>query len=115
LAGLRAQELRGANIGDLRLTQDRGGVLHVRGKGKKDRAVPIEPALIEVLNAYLASRATRFPSTSHRHGDGAQLNRWPASTPLFVGTDGHRITRGALQYRVLRAFKLAGPDAPRQS
>lgn len=32
---------------------------------------------------------------------------------MFVGHDGHRITRGALQYRVLRAFKLAAPDAQR--
>ncbi len=113
LAGLRAQELRGANIGDLRVTDGRGGVLHVRGKGNKDRAVPIEPALIAVLSAYLVSRAARFPATPRRRTGGAELNRWPANAPLFVGHDGHRITRGALQYRVLRAFKLAGPDAQR--
>jgi len=75
--------------------------------------VPIEPALIAVLNAYLVSRAARFPTTTRRHAGGGELNRWPASAPLFVGHDGHRITRGALQYRVLRAFKLAGPDAHR--
>ncbi len=112
LAGLRAQELRGANIGDLRLTDDGGGVLHVRGKGNKDRAVPIEAALIDILTAYLGSRAARFPGTT-RHHAAPPLRRWPASAPLFVGHDGHRITRGALQYRVLRAFKLAGPDAGR--
>jgi integrase/recombinase XerC len=103
LAGLRAQELRGANVGDLRVTQDRGGVLHVRGKGNKDRIVPIEPALIAVLNAYLVSRAARFPATARGRAGDDELNRWPASAPLFVGHDGHRITRGALQYRVLRA------------
>jgi integrase/recombinase XerC len=113
LAGLRAQEMRGANIGDLRVTDNHGGVLHVRGKGKKDRTVPIEQALIEVLNDYLASRAARFPGTTRRHPTGPLLGGWPASAPLFIGSDGHRITRGALQYRVLRAFKLAGPDAQR--
>jgi integrase/recombinase XerC len=113
LAGLRAQELRGANVGDLRVTEDRGGVLHVRGKGNKDRTVPIEAALIAVLTAYLASRAARFPATPRRRAGGVELSRWPANAPLFVGHDGHRITRGALQYRVLRAFKLAGPDAQR--
>jgi integrase len=30
---------------------------------------------------------------------------------LFVGRDGERITRGALQSRVIRAFRQAGPDA----
>ena len=33
LAGLRAEELINANVGDIRRTKD-GGVLHVRGKGK---------------------------------------------------------------------------------
>jgi integrase/recombinase XerC len=60
-AGLRAQELRDANIGDLRVTPDGAGVLHIHGKGNKDRTVPVEPALIAVLTAYLVSRAARFP------------------------------------------------------
>jgi len=114
LAGLRAHELRGANVGDLRvLTGNRGGILHVRGKGNKERAVPIEPALVEVINAYLDSRAARFPSTVRQRAAGASHGRWPAQAPLFVGRDNERITRGVLQYRVLRAFKRAGPDAQR--
>ena len=38
---------------------------------------------------------------------------WPTAAPLFVGADGERITRGTLQYRVLRAFRRAGIDADR--
>ena len=45
LAGLRADELLRANVGDLRRTDD-GAVIHVRGKGGKDRRIPIEPALV---------------------------------------------------------------------
>ncbi|OBJ87776.1 MULTISPECIES: tyrosine-type recombinase/integrase [Mycobacterium] len=114
LAGLRAGELRAANVGDVRLTEA-GGVIHVRGKGNKDRAIPIEAALIDVLSDYLASRGTRFPAASRRRqgSDVPVLRRWPTTAPLFVGVDGQRITRGALQYRILRAFKLAGPDAHR--
>ena len=37
---------------------------------------------------------------------------WPSAAPLFVGADGG-ITRGTLQYRVLRAFRRAGIDADR--
>ncbi|GLD32265.1 MULTISPECIES: tyrosine-type recombinase/integrase [Mycobacterium] len=114
LSGLRAGELRAANIGDVRLTEH-GGVIHVRGKGNKDRAIPIEATLIDVLSDYLASRGNRFPATVQRRqaGDVPALRWWPTAAPLFVGVDGQRITRGALQYRVLRAFRLAGPDAHR--
>jgi integrase len=38
---------------------------------------------------------------------------WPATAPLFVGSDGGRITRGTLQYRVLRAFTKAGLNGER--
>jgi len=45
LDGLRADELRRADVGDIRRSTDGGAVLHVRGKGSKDRAVPIEVEL----------------------------------------------------------------------
>ena len=113
LAGLRAQELRSANIGDIRLTEDRSGVLHVRGKGNKDRRIPVEEALVRVVECYLDSRAVRFPADTKRRGPGAGLGAWPATAALFVGSDGDRITRGALQYRVLRAFRKAGVNSQR--
>ena len=113
LAGLRADELVRANIGDLRVTDD-GAVIHVRGKGGKDRRVPIEPALIDVLERYLDTRAARFPvATKRRSSPGGGQTAWPTAAPLFVGPDGDRITRGTLQYRVLRAFRRAGIDADR--
>jgi integrase/recombinase XerC len=112
LAGLRADELLRANIGDLRRTGD-GAVIHVRGKGGKDRRVPIESVLVEVLERYLDSRATRFPATAKHRSPGRGLAGWPPGAPLFVGVDGERISRGTLQYRVLRAFRRAGIDADR--
>jgi hypothetical protein len=51
LAGLRSEELINSNIGDLRRTAD-GAVIHVRGKGNKDRRLPVEAALVDVsINA----------------------------------------------------------------
>ena len=35
--------------------------------------------------------------------------------PLFLGADGERITRGTLQYRILRAFKKVGINGERAS
>jgi integrase/recombinase XerC len=112
LAGLRADELRRADIGDIR-TSDGGATIRVKGKGGKERSVPIEAELLAVIEAYLASRARRFPDAvkTKPAESGSALARWPARAPLFVGRDGERITRGTLQSRIKRAFKQAGPDA----
>jgi integrase/recombinase XerC len=110
LAGLRADELRRADVGDIRTTSGGGAVIHVRGKGSKDRTVPIEADLLDVVAEYLDSRALRFPLTA-KSSTLEGLSRWPAGAPLFVGRDGERITRGTIQSRVRRAFRRAGPDA----
>ena len=112
LAGLRSEELINSNIGDLRRTAD-GAVIHVRGKGNKDRRIPIEAALVDVIEHYLDSRHHRLPTTAKRHSPTGGLAAWPPNAPLFVDTQGERITRGTLQYRVLRAFKKAGIDGQR--
>ena len=109
LAGLRAAELRGANIGDLRLTET-GAVLDVRGKGNK--TAPFRSSKPLSMSCTATSPAARRvspiqPRSPHHH----RPPQWPANAPLFVGRDGNRITRGALHYRVQRAFTLAGPDA----
>jgi site-specific recombinase XerD len=112
LAGLRADELLRANVGDLRRSDDRA-VIHVRGKGGKDRRIPIEPVMVEVLERYLDSRAARFPATAKQRSPGGGLAAWTPAAPLVVGGDGERISRGILQYRVLRAFRRAAIDADR--
>jgi integrase/recombinase XerC len=113
LAGLRSDELLRANVGDLRRTDD-GAVIHIRGKGGRDRRVPIEAPLVEVLERYLDSRATRFPVTAKKRSSPAGgLAAWSPTAPLFVGAEGDRISRGTLQYRVLRAFRRAGIDGDR--
>ena len=101
LAGLRADELCQANVGDIRTTDDGAAVIHVKGKGGKERSVPIEVELLTVIETYLDSRAIRFPQAEKRKaaGNGAGLTRWSARSPLFVGRSGERITRGTLQSR----------------
>jgi site-specific recombinase XerD len=112
LAGLRAEELRQTNVGDIRTTDDGAAVIHIKGKGGKERSVPIEAELLAVIQTYLDSRALRFPgSETRRATTGSGLMRWSARTPLFVGRDDQRITQGTLQSRIKRAFKRAGPDA----
>lgn len=67
---MRADELVRANVGDLRRSHD-GAVIRVRGKGGKDRRIPIEPALVDILERYLDTRrvgAERGQQGGHRIG-----------------------------------------------
>lgn len=115
LAGLRADELVNANIRDIRQNDD-GGVLHVRGKGNKDRRIPFSGQLLDVFDQYLRSRIIRFPQARKRAPvPDDPMRCFSPTAPLFVGADGARITRGTLQYRILRAFKKAGIDSERAS
>jgi site-specific recombinase XerD len=99
-------------VGDIRRTDD-GGVLHVRGKGNKDRRIPIGPDLLKVDDDYLRTRASRFPQSRRRSSGGDGASSFSPTAPLFVGANGDRITRGTLQYRILRAFKKAGINGAR--
>ena len=95
-AGLRSTELLELTVSSV------GGrrgerILTVRGKGGKERAVPVEPELEAVIEDYLASRCARSGGREPARAD-----------PLFVGGDGARLGRGALQYLVARAYREAG-------
>jgi integrase/recombinase XerC len=69
LAGLRVDELRRADVGDVRGSTSGGvAVIHVRGKGGKDRPVPIETDLLAIIEDYLDSRVRRFPDTTGFRG-----------------------------------------------
>jgi site-specific recombinase XerD len=107
LSRTSGRRIIGANVGDIRITDD-GGVIHVRGKGNKDRRIPVEQSLLGVLEHYLESRAARFLAGTERPPASTGMAAWPATAALFVGSDGERISRGVLQYRVLRAFEKAG-------
>jgi len=50
--GLRAAELCGLRPEDIR-RRDRQAFLHVRGKGERDREVPLQPSLLRRLERYL--------------------------------------------------------------
>jgi site-specific recombinase XerD len=93
--GLRLSELLGLT---LRSIDGPAGerVIGVRGKGNKERTVPLEPEVEAIIDRYLASRATRFPG------------RIQADAALFVGNDGAPMGRGALQYLVEQLYREAG-------
>lgn len=96
VAGLRSAEMRALTVGSLvgRPGEQR---LHVRGKGSRDRSIPIEPALAELVGRYVQSCRARFT--------GLRLS---PSAPLLRDRHGEPIGRGALEYLVSSCYRRAG-------
>jgi integrase/recombinase XerD len=90
--GLRASEAIGLEVGDVDLES---GVLRARGKGSKERLVPIGSAASGALTAYLQRGRPRLV------GD-----RWEAR--LFVNQRGGGLTRQGLYKIVQRHAASAG-------
>jgi integrase/recombinase XerD len=96
LTGLRLAELIGLNLGSI---DGRPGERRIKvlGKGRKERTVPIEDALDDVVATYLETRQRRFP--------GVKLT---PKAPLFVDRRGDRLKRGGAHYLVERSYGAAG-------
>lgn len=112
LLGLRTGDMISLDIGDFTPRHDEPGAMTISilGKGSKYRVLTSEPELTQILEGYLASRAQRFPDTvpPARRTERNLWKRFAPDQPLFVGSDGQRITRGTIQYRVKRAYSRAG-------
>lgn len=82
LAGHRADELRQANIGDIRTTKDGATVIHVKGKGGTGCSEPLRPNRSRSLT-HLDSRTIWFPEAVMRTAAaaGSSLSQWQASSP----------------------------------
>ena len=80
--GLRLGEALALDLGD----RPRGGSMVVRGKGGKERLVPLLPAVVEAIDAYVA--ACPYPLAP----DG----------PLFVGVRGGRLDPAVAQRQMRR-------------
>ena len=103
LTGVRSAELLGLTLSSLvGPAGDRR--LHVVGKGGKSRSIPVEKPLESVLEAYLASRRRRFPTS-----------RAGAAAPLFVDRRNEALQRGGLQYLVRTNLRSAGLNDRRAS
>lgn len=82
--GLRISEALALNLGD---TPRAGAGLKVRGKGDKERVVPVLPAVEQAIAAYLRLRGGGEPDA-----------------PLFLGARGGRLDAGMAQ-RALRNYR----------
>ncbi|MFN2617198.1 MAG: site-specific tyrosine recombinase XerD [Thermoleophilaceae bacterium] len=96
--GLRASEAIGLGVGDVDLEE---GVLRARGKGSKERVVPVGQSAVRALRAYL--ERGRAPLVKGR-----------SESQLFVNFRGGPLTRQGL-YKIVRRNALAAGLAERMS
>jgi integrase/recombinase XerC len=96
--GIRLSELSGTNLDDLDLLSDQ---LKVRGKGRKERIVPVGSRAVLALRRYLHLRE---PAASRPGADRGAV---------FVSQRGKRLTPRAIQRTVHRLFDGIGGDGLR--
>jgi integrase/recombinase XerC len=77
-SGVRVSELTGLNLGDIDLQQ---GLVKVRGKGRKERIVPVGGQALRSVQDYLAKRGEWALKSKAADGDA----------PLFLSRNGTRI------------------------
>lgn len=102
--GARVSEAVGINVGDLNVAE---GLVHLRGKGRKERIVPIGDVAVQAIREY---RASVTPSAV----------RPSLSAPLFLNHRGGRLTTRSVARIVSRySSRLPGgavsPHALRHS
>ncbi len=78
-SGVRVSELTGLNLGDIDVQQ---GLVKVRGKGRKERIVPVGGQALRSLLGYLEKRG-EWDRKEHAAGE---------DPPLFLSRSGSRIT-----------------------
>jgi integrase/recombinase XerC len=94
-AGLRVSELAGLNDGDLDL---QGGVVRVRGKGRRERLAPIGSYAVAALRRWLGAR-----KLDPRQRPGPQ-------SPVFVNKFGRRLTTRSIARMLRKYLRLTGLD-----
>lgn len=92
--GLRLGELAGLNIGDIDFAQ---GLVKVRGKGRKERIVPVGPPALAAIQFYLNKR--KEMKADNITNDGY---------PLFVNKSGMRLTVRSVARVVEQIVKISG-------
>jgi len=92
--GLRASEATGLDVGDVDLEE---GLLRARGKGRKERLVPVGRRAVDAVARYLRDARGRLV------GGGSEA-------ALFVNARGGRLSRQGLYKIVQRHARSAGLD-----
>jgi len=91
-SGMRVSEVVGLNLQDLNL---REGVVRCRGKGNRERVIPLHPTAVQALQAYLERGRPRLAPDLRQQA-------------VFVNHQGERLTRQGLWLIVKGYARKAG-------
>jgi len=94
--GMRVSELVALNMDDIDFL---GEVVHIRGKGKKERIAPIGSSTLQVIQHYMEFRNKRAQNNSHFD-----------SKVLFVNKHGGRLSTRSVRRKMDKYLKIAGLD-----
>ena len=94
--GIRVSELVALNMDDIDFL---GEVIHVRGKGKKERITPIGTSALQTIQHYMEFRNKR-----------AQNNSNFDTKVLFVNKHGRRLSTRSVRRKMDKYLKMAGLD-----
>ena len=94
--GIRVSELVALNMDDIDFL---GEVVHIRGKGKKERIAPIGSSALQVIQHYMEYRNKR-----------AQSNGNFDSKVLFVNKHGRRLSTRSVRRKMDKYLKMSGLD-----
>jgi len=92
--GMRAQELVDLNMRHVRFS--RPFTVLIFGKGRKERVCPLWHETVASVKSYLQTRSVRFTD----------------AVPLFLNTDGNRLTRYGVRYIVAHRISQAAQRCP---
>ena len=94
--GIRVSELVALNLDDIDFL---GEVVHVRGKGKKERIAPISSSALQTIQHYIEFRNKR-----------AQNNTNFDNKVLFVNKHGQRLSTRSVRRKMDKYLRMAGLD-----
>jgi integrase/recombinase XerD len=97
-AGLRIEEATALTVGDLSFSRGAEEVRVARGKGNKERVVPMGPRLKKSLRRYLQARAVLEPAAA----PGGAIPH------LFLNEKGARVTENTLRRRLYGWVRKSG-------
>jgi len=96
--GIRVSELVGVNGADL---QPDAGFLLVRGKGKRERLVPVGRAALAAIDRYRTALSATMPAAGRASND-----------PLFVNHRGGRLSARSVERLVARYSRAVSANGP---
>jgi integrase/recombinase XerC len=97
--GIRVSELVGINCGDI---DEAGQAMIIRGKGRKERIVPLGSHALAALSHYVAML--------QRDPRGVNLADEQPGSPLFINKHGGRLSTRSVRRKVSKYLEQAGLD-----